>query len=148
MVGAAGPGRSGVEPVDIDPPICGRIGGVPCRERWNAFIFASILSGKPPLGAVPCLFMGTFGLRALLNMPRGVEEAVMGLVIGGSDTDRKEGTRGVLCISTDGLVAGNSSSELGEASLSAKSMESSGALGALLGGVAMVRSVCYLESMW
>lgn len=91
---------------DIPPAV--RAGGVPCRDRWNAFIFASILSDRPPLtgGGMPRTLdmcaVGAFGLRALFSRPRGVEEAVMeGL--GGSETERREGKRGaVMCSSSDG----------------------------------------------
>lgn len=54
-----------------------RMGGVPCRDRWNAFILASILSDSPPLGpgggtprTLDICAEGAFGLRALFSRPR------------------------------------------------------------------------------
>jgi hypothetical protein len=75
----------GLRPGLCDVASDGRNGAEPCRDRWNALIFASILSGRPLLGAlggeIPCMLEvcaeGAFGLRALFNRPRGVEEAVM-----------------------------------------------------------------------
>ena len=100
-------------------PTCGRDGGVPCRERWKAFILASILGGNcPPLGAgalEPAA--GTFGLRAFCNIPNGVEEAVIDFVVSGS-AGRREGSRGGYEESAggsdEGLLKGESSSGSGE----------------------------------
>lgn len=121
---------------------------MPCRDKWNAFIFASILSGSPPLeaGGAPRTFILApgGGLRALFNTPIGVEEAVIELVMGGSDTDRREGIRGVFVGSVGGL-AGTASGSWDTAP-GAKSWDSSGATGALLGGVAIVLMV-YLYGM-
>lgn len=103
-----------------------------------------MLSGSPPLDAAPLtleiLLAG--GLRALLSMPSGVEEAVIELVIGGSDTERKEGIRGVFVDSRGGLAV---SSESGDGAAGAKSWESSGAGGASFGGVAIVPNIL---SVW
>lgn len=64
-----------------------------------------MLSGSPPL-AGPLLFgVETGGLRALFTRLRGVEEAVIELVIGGSDTDRREGSRGASVFVAEGTVA-------------------------------------------
>jgi hypothetical protein len=57
---------------------------------------------------------GALGLRAFCSTPRGVEEAVIGAVAWGSDTDRREGNRGIFEDSADGLVAGDSSSVSGD----------------------------------
>jgi hypothetical protein len=73
-------------------------------------------------------------------MPRGVEEVVMEAVLWGSETDRREGTRGAFEESGAGLVAGkDSSEEVWEKGLVGVSTVSSGVLAAnaLAGGVAM-----------
>lgn len=88
-----------------------------------------MLSGSPPLEAGG-------GLRALLNMPRGVEEAVIELVMGGSDADRKEGIRGMFVVSV-GEIPG-ATSGLRDSVPVAKSWESSGAGGAVFGRAAIV----------
>lgn len=74
--------------------------------------------------------VGGFGLRALFSKPSGVEEAVMEVVPCGSDELRKEGRRGVFEGSGNGLDNGDSSSSVdsGDNRVSAKSIESSGAL--------------------
>ena len=82
---------SGDETADIDPRNCGRTGGMPCLERWKAFIFASMLCGIPPL-ALACGAGGPLGLRALFNMPIGVEEEVIEDEVGRSEMERREGT--------------------------------------------------------
>lgn len=64
----------------------------------------------------------------------------MGAVAWGSDTDRREGNRGIFEASADGLVAGSVSGDVGDRGLVAKSIASPGTLGALSGGVAMVDS--------
>jgi len=70
--------------VDNEGPTPGRVGGVPCLERWKAFIFASILCGnccdvcaarRPDM-----LDGGGAGLRAFCRRPSGVDEAVMDAV--------------------------------------------------------------------
>jgi hypothetical protein len=76
------------------------------------------------------------GRRALFNTPIGVEEAVIELVMGGSDRDRREGIRGVFVGSVGGF-AGTASGSWDTAP-GAKSCDSSGARGELFGGVAMV----------
>lgn len=73
-------------------------------------------------------------------MPRGVEEVVIEAAVWESETDRREGTRGVFEKSGAGLVAGDDSSEeVGERGLVGVSRVSSGvvAADALAGGVAM-----------
>jgi len=83
---------------------------------------------------------GALGLRAFCSMPRGVEEVVMEAVAWESETDRREGTRGVFEDSRAGLVAGeDSSEEVGERGLVGVSTVSSGVLAAdaVPGGVAM-----------
>lgn len=76
------------------------------------------------------------GLRALFSMPNGVEEAVIDVIVGGSETERIEGIRGTLGESgicsiefPDVEDATESPEEVG---LRAKSTESSGALGGVL----------------
>jgi hypothetical protein len=124
-------------PEDSDPPNVGRIGGVPCLDKWNAFILASMLSGRP-LAVLDCTRGGGApGLRALFNMPRGVEDAVIDAVAE-SDWPLNEGSRGGFVDSSEGLVAGDPSSELVDSRPGAKSWESSGALGTVLGGVAIL----------
>lgn len=71
----------------------------------------------------------------------GVDEAVIEDAVGWSDTDRREGTRGIFDPSAMGLAAGDSSRVSGEPGPEAKSMESSGALGASFEGVAMDDSI-------
>jgi hypothetical protein len=100
---------SAVGSVFDDGPPAARAGGVPCRDRWNAFILASILSDRPPLpgGGTPRTLdicaVEAFGLRALFSRPRGVEDAVM-KALGGVETERREGKRGVFVgSSSDGL---------------------------------------------
>lgn len=93
---------------------------------------ACISCGRPP----PCLRLDklgvAFGLRASLNMPSGVEEALM---VVGSDVDPSEGIRGDF--ERSGLESASVDLEDSEESgLGAKSIESPGALeGALSGGV-------------
>jgi hypothetical protein len=128
---------------------------VPCLDNWKAFIFASILCGRPPALACelrrPDKFKGALGLRALFNIPIGVEEALMGFVVGGSDTDRREGIRGTFVLSVGGLPAGEASGDSAGSVVRgtvAKSTESSGALdGPLFGGVAMADSDIYCRDM-
>jgi hypothetical protein len=150
IAGPPKPGDSGA-PTDMEVPTCGRVGGVPCRERWKALIFASILCGNWPPTLICALLRfeivgdGPFGLRAFCTKPRGVEDEVMDAVPWGSDVDRSEGILGVLEVlevlgeSNDGLPSGDSSSSVdcGVRRIVAKSIESSGALGGLSGGVAM-----------
>lgn len=108
------------------------------------------------------------GLRALLSNPNGVEEAVIGAVVGGSDTERIEGIRepgarseeGAGCSgahlsfeSAPGSFVARFSSSLDCASNSgdnsgatvsetfAKSTESSGALGGVSCSEAIVKQV-------
>ena len=72
-----------------------------------------------------------------------MEEAVIELVAWGSDTDRREGIRGAFVLSGDVLLTGRGSEDMVGSvvvGLVAKSTESSGALGALFGGVAMADS--------
>jgi hypothetical protein len=92
--------------------IPGRDGGVPCLDRWKAFILASIPSDRPPpLTWLPRRldeWCARFGRRALFSMPRGVDEAVIGAV-GGSETDRNEGIRWAAVFSCDGLDASDTS---------------------------------------
>lgn len=66
-------------------------------------------------------------------MPRGVEDALIEVVLWGSETLRREGTRGLFEVSGVGHVGGGEcldSVEVSELGLmGAKSTESSGALG-------------------
>ena len=58
---------------------------------------------------------GGFGLRAFCNIPRGVEEVLMGAMFEGSETDRREGTRWIFEDPGPGLPAGEvSPEEVGE----------------------------------
>lgn len=66
--------------MDNDGPTPGRAGGVPCLERWNAFIFASILCGNCAVRRFDMFVAVGAGLRAFCKRPRGVEEAVMDVV--------------------------------------------------------------------
>lgn len=71
---------------------------------------------------------GAFGLRAFCNMPRGVEEALIGGGLAESETDRRPGTRWVF---VSGLPTGEDSSEEGgDFGLAGPSIE-------LFGGVPM-----------
>ena len=46
--------------------------------------------GRPP----PALMLdAAAGLRALLSMPRGVDEGVIDTIAGGSETERRDGNR-------------------------------------------------------
>jgi hypothetical protein len=64
-----------------------------------------------------------------------------------SETDRRDGTRGIFDPSMAGLVAGDSSSESAVAGPEAKSIESSGALGgASFEGVAMDEDIQVLSA--
>lgn len=128
---------------------------MPCLDNWKAFIFASILCGRPPALACelrrPDKFKGALGLRALFNIPIGVEEALKEFVVRGSDTDRREGIRGTFVLSVGGLPAGGASGDSAGSvvrGIVAKSTESSGALGGpLFGGVAMADSDIYCRDM-
>jgi hypothetical protein len=129
--------------MDTAVPTCGLCGGVPCLDKWNAFIFASMLCGRfaPLLACAPRILdkfaVGGPGRRAFCNTPSGVEEVVIEGVVVGSDVDRREGIRGVFANSGEGLTAGESSSSSvveGERGAIAKSMESSGAAGAMVSG--------------
>ena len=78
-----------------------RPGGVPCRDRWNAFILASILSGTPPLepgGGMPRTLDicadGGLGLRAFCSRARWVEDGGIA-ALGGVETGRNDGRRRV-----------------------------------------------------
>lgn len=74
-------------------------------------------------------------------MPRGVEDALIEVVLWGSETVRREGTRGLFEFSGAGLVGGEECSDSVETSelglIGARSTEFSGALGALGGREAM-----------
>lgn len=71
---------------------CG--GGAPCRDRWNAFIFACMSCGRPPaLEALDMVDCGKAGLRAALTAPSGLDELVMLLGAGLSVGFRKDGSR-------------------------------------------------------
>ena len=102
-----------------------------------------MLCGNPPLAAAAGagLLAGPFGRRALFSIPMGVDEAVMEDAASWSDTDRREGTRGIFDPSAIGLAAGDSSRDSGEPGPEAKSTESSGALGTSFGGAAMDDSI-------
>jgi hypothetical protein len=133
---------------------------VPCLDKWNAFIFASMLCAIAPPEA-PRVLMGP-GLRALLSMPRGVEEAVMEAAWE-SETERRDGTRAesvdpfevsgwerVARDSSEEPEGGCSwlSTEDGPSADCAKSMESSGAPGCwLVGGEAIILS-CAICKAW
>ena len=85
---------------------------------------------------------GPLGLRALFSIPIGVEEAVIEEAVGWSGPARRDGIRGTFDLSVIGPVAGDSSSNPGDAGRVAKSIESSGALGGpSLEEVAMVEDV-------
>ena len=49
----------------------------------------------PPPALVLERDVATAGLRALLIAPRGVDEGVIDATVAGSDTERREGSRGV-----------------------------------------------------
>ena len=71
---------------------CG--GGAPCRDRWNAFIFACMSCGRPPaLEALDMFDCGNAGLRAALTAPSGLDGLVMLLGIELSEGFRKDGSR-------------------------------------------------------
>ena len=72
--------------------VCG--GGTPCRDRWNAFIFACMSCGRPPpLEALDMVDCGKAGLRAALTAPSGLDELVMLLGVRLSAGFRKDGSR-------------------------------------------------------
>lgn len=76
-------------PIAGELPMAGRTpGGVPCLDRWNAFIFACISCGSPPPPR-PVDIEG--GFRASVTMPSGRDEAVMMLRPCGSVEARSEG---------------------------------------------------------
>jgi hypothetical protein len=69
----------------------------------------------------------------------------MELVVGGSETDRREGIRGAFVAAGEVEFA---TSTCGDTAPGAKSWDSSGALGAVLGGVAIVEvEVDYSDGM-
>lgn len=68
---------------------------MPCLDCWNAFILACISDGKPPPALILDRDVAAAGLRALLIVPRGVEEGVINANEAGSETERREGSRGV-----------------------------------------------------
>ncbi len=70
-------------------------GGAPRLERWKAFIFACISSGRPPVRMLECDDGGMTGRRAAFKVPSGVEEAVMLAVAGKSEVERRDGIRGL-----------------------------------------------------
>lgn len=123
-----------------------RMGGVPCRDRWNAFILASMLSGKPPLvpGAgmprtLDICAVGALGLRALFNKPSGVEEGVI-RALGGVEIERKEGRRGIFVASSLDGLDGDWCRGSEDVVVAGKPPEEPcpGELGTLPGGVAIV----------
>lgn len=50
--------------------------------------------GKPPPALMLASEGGAAGLRALCNEPNGVDEGVIEGAEGGSDTERRDGSRG------------------------------------------------------
>jgi len=121
-----------------------RPGGVPCRDRWNAFILASILSGTTPLepgGGMPrTLDMcadGRFGLRAFCNRARCVEEAGIA-ALGGVETGRNDGRRRVFVGSSSDGLDGDSRRASGD--VVPGEPPSPGELGVFFGGVAIADS--------
>lgn len=70
-------------------------GGAPRLERWKAFIFACISSGRPPVRMFENDDGGIPGRRAAFKVPSGVEEAVMLAVAGESEVGRRDGIRGL-----------------------------------------------------
>lgn len=102
-----------------------------------------ILCGTPPAFVCPPRIPDALGLRALFNIPIGVEETVIELVDWGADADRREGTRGGFVLSGDELsVERGPDDTVGSVAvgLVAKSIESSGALGAPFWGLSIVDS--------
>ena len=77
------------------PPDIRRLGtgaGAPCRERWNAFIFACMSCGSPPALALERDGAG-IGRRAALTLLSGADELAMEGTEGRSDDERRVGTR-------------------------------------------------------
>lgn len=148
------PELSGVGSADVGTPTAGRAGGVPCRERWKAFILASILSDRPPLGpgagtprTLDICAVGAFGLRALFNRPRCVEEAVIETLVG-VEMERSAGSRKVLVLSSSDGLEGDSSGTSGDVVPGGLSSVASGTLEAFFGGAAIANAQqCYSRGM-
>ena len=52
--------------------------------------------GRPPPALMLDRDVAAAGLRALLSVPKGVDEGVIDAIAGGSETERRDGSRGVL----------------------------------------------------
>jgi len=90
-------GRPGTDPVEAVVETGGF--GVPCLDKWNAFIFACRSDGTPPDCAPPrpdraLDKLGGLGLLAFCSMPRCVDDAVIEEVESGSEADRRPGKVG------------------------------------------------------
>lgn len=144
-------GLSGVgpAPAEKEAPTTGRVGGVPCLERWKDFIFSSILFCIVVCAVRRFVAVGG-GLRALFKRPSGVEEAVIDGVPSCAGVGRREGRRGAFEGSGVGLGSGDSSSssvdsgDWGSAKSIASIDSSRGRLGAGTGAGAMV----VLYNLW
>lgn len=84
-------------------------GGVPCLDKWKAFIFSCIFCGNPPPVALGPASDG--GFRALFTIPSGCDEAVIGFAPCGSLEALSEGgirneTGGPSCEGAEGAVSG------------------------------------------
>lgn len=90
---------------------------------------------------------GGIGLRAFCNIPRGVEEVLIGVRFEGSETDRREGTRWVFEDMGPEPPAGTVSSEGdGEGEGGLVDRGSCWAIGPLAGGVAIAGRIVYLRA--
>lgn len=109
----------GAEPLESDSaggaPGMRRFGaaGVPCLDRWKAFILACMSSGRPP-ALTPDKDGGAIGRRAALSVPSGVDDAVIEAAVGGSEEERRGGSRGGVEEESDGECGDGSGEVCGE----------------------------------